>query len=347
MPTALSPEAVYLMESDRDDPRGEGFARVDTEEPALLGDRGWGDGQDRLRDFYPSFPIKENWTPPQLANVWRPLRVTGRVQVWNDFPTVSMVIPAFSQRAVEVLRDVLERNGELLPLKSDYGQWWAYNLRTVADIVNLSKSTAYEADRNSQDVRRNFEHFVLYENRLRHLLVFRIRQDLSGIYVTQPFVDRVRQAGLRNIVFAKIWPWPSGTIWRLENTKLRRARKAYTKASSDLRQHAVVIRLGTGGKAKPNKQQREQVQAIMSSLDALLADPYAAHDAPTFGNLEGDEPVLGEHRLFLSCPDADQLVERLRPWLRHLDWLGPVEVVKRYGDLHDEGAREEAAPRPW
>lgn len=341
--TTSSEQAVYLVESARDDPRSEGFALVDSDEPSLLGSRGW-PNDDRIRDFYPSLPIQAQWTPPHVSGVWRPLRVTGRVRAWNDFPTVAMTVPAVSQRAVDALRDILDRNGELLPLEYDHGRWFAYNCWTVVDIVDHA-SSAISFDRG---VRKEFDHYAIFADRLASLTLFRMRENVSpSLYATQPFVDRVRQAGLRNFVFEKIWPWPKGTIWVHENKKLRAQRKL-KEGPANLGRHSVVIRLMLAEvNRKPNKQEREHVELIMDTLDALLADPHATYDAPVFGNLEGDEPVNGEHRLFLCCPDADRLVERLRLWLHHLDWPGPVVVVKRYGDMHDEDAPEKALEGPW
>ena len=51
----------------------------------------------------------------------------------------------------------------------------------------------------------------------------------------------------------------------------------------------------------------------MDEIDALLYVPTAKLDSPYSGSLEGDDKVEGEVRLFLSCPDADALVEKLRP----------------------------------
>ncbi len=51
--------------------------------------------------------------------------------------------------------------------------------------------------------------------------------------------------------------------------------------------------------------------------------------------------VDGEARLFLSCPDADALVDKLWPWIEALDWPREIHVVKRAGDMYDEDAPEE------
>jgi hypothetical protein len=50
--------------------------------------------------------------------------------------------------------------------------------------------------------------------------------------------------------------------------------------------------------------------------------------------------VEGELRVFLSCPDADVMVEKLWPWLTNLSWPGGVKVLKRYGELTDINCRE-------
>lgn len=124
--------AVYHLDINHYDPRIERFAGADG--PPLLGERGH-HLADRLTDFYPSRPYQPLWEPPRLAEVWEPLKVKGRIRAWNDFPML-MHIPAFSQRAVDALRDMLEPHGELLPLIYEHGTYWAYNLRTVVDIVD-------------------------------------------------------------------------------------------------------------------------------------------------------------------------------------------------------------------
>jgi hypothetical protein len=81
----------------------------------------------------------------------------------------------------------------------------------------------------------------------------------------------------------------------------------------------------------------------MDEIDALLHDPSSNPSAPYFGSLEGDDVVEGELRLFLSCPDADALVDKLRPCLKSLSWVKPVKVLKRYGEYVDVNSREEYA----
>ena len=46
--------------------------------------------------------------------------MVGHVRRFNDYPCINMSRPAFSQRAVDLLRDVLEPNGEPLMIFPEY-----------------------------------------------------------------------------------------------------------------------------------------------------------------------------------------------------------------------------------
>jgi hypothetical protein len=73
-------------------------------------------------------------------------------------------------------------------------------------------------------------------------------------------------------------------------------------------------------------------------LDSQLA--VAALDAPYFGSYEGHDIVEREYRMFLSCPDADALAKKLLPWLKKLHWPGKSHVLKRYGEMYNDKAKE-------
>ena len=92
-------------------------------------------------------------------------------------------------------------------------------------------------------------------------------------------------------------------------------------------------------KKKPSVAEKKQFKVLGDELDILLS--LSSPDDEVFGLYEGDEEHDGEYRLFLSCPDTDKLIKRLRPWLENLDWLGNVYAMKRYGNMYDEDAEEE------
>ena len=133
---AIQPRiSVYLLEKIGNDPRYAGFQG----------------GIDFLRitDTVPQDRTNPNWRVKRLSRNWVPFAVGGQVRKFNDYPCVNLVRPAFSMRAVDALRPFLEANGEMLPLESSAGIFFAYNLTTVADVLDLHRSrmNAFQIER--------------------------------------------------------------------------------------------------------------------------------------------------------------------------------------------------------
>ena len=82
----------------------------------------------------------------------------------------------------------------------------------------------------------------------------------------------------------------------------------------------------------------------MERLDALLYDPKQVSLDDCRGSLEGHDHHQGAYRLFLTCPDADALVETLRPWMKSLHRERPVALFKRHGEYVDPDCPEEEVP---
>ena len=213
-------EAVYKLSPILDVPEYEGF--------------GWHDRLHSVRgqpsatmDFQPDkAPPGEQEVAPRLADLWTPVRVIGNVRPWNDYPCIGLSLPAFSGRAVDALRDLLEPNGELLPLISDVGEYYAYNVTTVADVLDEEKSEiswGLEQAYASRIIR-----FEFHADRLDRLAIFRIPQTTVECLVTEVFAERVREHRLQGFHLAKVWPLPPDADWwrmRMDRLKLW-ARKA-------------------------------------------------------------------------------------------------------------------------
>jgi hypothetical protein len=307
----MPPPTIYKLKPIMDDPRYEGFGSASR---SLVGNDAW------AQDFLPD----EDGRPPRLADVWRPAKVDGRVRSFNDYPCVDSV-PAFSERAVEALRDLLEKNGELLPLSSELGRYYAYNVTTVADVLDRKKADAvYSADgRSAMWIKR----YAFCASRLKGLTIFRIPEDDWAPYVTDEFVARAEQHGLDGLDFAKVWPLPGGVDWESahKRQRRRRERKELPKGSR-LKGQSVFVRLGLRGK-RPEKAECKLRDRLVDELDAMLVDPRSK--SPSVGSLEGHQCLGGVCELRLSCPDAAALARKLAPWLNAQPWPGEVTAVKR------------------
>ena len=307
-------ETVYKLQQKLDDPRYEGFAFKNDESLR---------GTDCIDD---DFNVdRSTGRVYRLAKIWTPQEVTGRVRAFNDFPCVNLSIPAFSRRAVDALRDILEPNGELLPLISDVGEYYAYNITTMADVLDAERSEIQPF---------HIEKYVFFPERLRNYVIFTIPQDHVKGFVTQRFVDRVEAAGLKGFDCVKIWPLPEGiSYWQYHREQAREKLRQTKEIACDA--NALVILL----KQKSDKAtvaEKQRVDAIMDEIDALLVDRKS--EKKPVGNLQGHEYASGECRLFLTCPDVDVLVKKLRPWLETFEWPGPIQVLKRYGHFTDGNA---------
>src|SRR5579871_5028587 len=92
----------------------------------------------KFNGFYGNFPLSLNTIPPvserignwrvkRVAPTWVPPKVDGRVRSFHDYPCVNLSEPAYSPRAIEVLREFLEPNGEILPILTRHGTYYAFN----------------------------------------------------------------------------------------------------------------------------------------------------------------------------------------------------------------------------
>jgi hypothetical protein len=321
-----TPKELFELRVMTDNPLFEGFAL--TKSPSLL-------GRDSLDDdLTPGFGVSEssrNWTQVSLRDKWMPPRVVGRVAPYNDFPGIDMVLPAFSLRACEALSDLLEPNGELLPILSHIGQYFFYNITAIVDALDTADSECeFWCDPPTTATEINY--FSFHESKLAGLSIFRIHEWPMGAIVSNQFVERVHAHRLNGFDFVKIWPYKRGTDWRMEGEKRRRRIDA-----GWLKRHTLVLILPLGG-VKLNSTEEQAIKRLEDELDVELA--VSSLNAPFFGRYEGSDKVQGEFRMFVSCPDVDLLEQKLVAWLDRLNWPRPVVVMKRYGKMRDPSALE-------
>lgn len=121
----------------------------------------------------------------------------------------------FSRRAVDALRDMLEPNGELLPVehKGVKGNYFVYNVQTVSNALDVRKSDYQEY--RPLDI---FSYAFIPE-KLVGATVFMLPVGMTYLYVTTAFVERVKSAKLHGFGFDKVWPLPEGVDWRREHKR--------------------------------------------------------------------------------------------------------------------------------
>lgn len=219
---------LYELVPIIDIPEYEGFAWADRHASVR--------GQPSLTmDFDPE--LCGEWPeqrPVQLRSLWKPAAVKGRVQPWNDYPAVSLNVPAFSIRAVQSLQELLEPHGELLPLVTDVGEYYAYNVLTVVDVLDEEKSFIHWSSTRSYASR--IYRFECRNDMLEGQSIFRLPQQMSNYFVTEVFAERVRKHHLQGFDLAKVWPLgPDEDWWKIQMQR----RKRWQKQAAEFRRKHV------------------------------------------------------------------------------------------------------------
>lgn len=330
---------VYELRPILDDPRYEGFGN---------GQNNLGNEKHFTSDVFRRERNGREYGPvPKFASIWKPAPVEGRVRSTNDFPCWGL-IPVFSLRAVERLRDILEPNGEILPLISESGTYFVFNPTTVIDALDEERSVVsrYSFQGSPIGAISHVDRYEFIPERLKGATIFQIKSLRYGAYVTPAFIKRVRAADLRGFDFMKLWPIPEGeSYWRLHKEVKRARAKEKLPKGRTVKGESLWLEMQIEG-PEPTEAERQRAEAFADQLDALLVDPHS--EAPAVGNLElidfaaeVEDQSGNVTRFVLSCPDTDELIRKLHPLLTAQHWPRGMRIIKRHGSFDNVEARGE------
>lgn len=146
-------------------------------------------------------PLQHVWTIPAA-------------RIIDDDPRNSTVIgditnlgstPVLSRRAVETLGKRFERYGELLPLRTDAGELFVYNVTNIVDCLDRANTPGLwlDADRLARA-----DHYEFVRERVQPG-IFKIPEQLSGpAFVTSDILAEIEQARLTAFACPQVWPDP-------------------------------------------------------------------------------------------------------------------------------------------
>lgn len=144
--------------------------------------------------------IGSEWVPFEVQILSEP---DDELLPSGDFSMIFSVIPVFSQKAVEALGDLLLTNGELLPLSYSEGEYYAFNITTIVDVLNIPECDVVYFP-NSEKVMTIRKYQFLLDH-LADLQIFKVVQlPISQSFVTERFVEKVVKAGLTGFKFEKV-----------------------------------------------------------------------------------------------------------------------------------------------
>ncbi len=172
---------IYLLQSDVNNYQGLLFTNMD---------KNW----ELVYCFLDGIPMKRAWIPVSVE-------ADEDDSPPCDFPVLSGSIPAFSRRAADALEPLLRGNGELLPLRSNAGEYFALNVTRVVNALNVSHSEiAYFPDGKVLDITR----YAFDAQRVPPNDIFKIPQVGTRLFVSERFAKTVEEWRLTGFLFKAV-----------------------------------------------------------------------------------------------------------------------------------------------
>jgi hypothetical protein len=159
---------------------------------------------DMLGNFIPLLP---HWKPLKVRRVHPTSNRKKAVEA--DFPWYGSHLLFMRPRAVEVLRPILIRSAEILPVKDeDSAELYAINATNVVDALDEARSELkhFKDGEVMRVIRHEFRPEVIVDLDMFRIVQFRA----SDIFVSQAFVDTVENRGLTGIRFEAVWSSTEG-----------------------------------------------------------------------------------------------------------------------------------------
>lgn len=118
----------------------------------------------------------------------------------GDFPSISGHQLVFSQRAWQVLKPIVEKSAEALPLICASGNYFVINVFDIVDCLDLSNA---QVSRFSDGRLMRIKSYAFKEGCIGDRNIFKLPQP-SDVLVTQTFKDVVEKNDLEGLIFRKV-----------------------------------------------------------------------------------------------------------------------------------------------
>jgi hypothetical protein len=206
---------IYLLKKERDAKGSRCYQGV------LEADK---ENRERMEEYESNYNLFQGG---KIGDAWHPVHVIvdrSRVDEWNplppagDFPRFegAGIEPVFSRQALDTLSDLLQGNGEILPLSCDEGEYYLFNITRIIDVIDRDHSEfkfESELDPDFGALDEDGPDFQVitrcefYPDQVKDLTIFKIPREYhkNTPMVTDNFVRRVREAGLKGFEFELLW----------------------------------------------------------------------------------------------------------------------------------------------
>jgi hypothetical protein len=143
-------------------------------------------------------PVPLEWEPVPVE--WLDERGSLLKPV-SDFPSFGGVL-AFRQKALDSLRDLLEPNGVILPLRMSGESVFAYKVTREIDALDEERC---DLTRFSTGRIMSVQRFAFFSGPINGAPIFKVPQFRAQAFVTDAFAERIRRLSLTGFVLNEVW----------------------------------------------------------------------------------------------------------------------------------------------
>jgi hypothetical protein len=202
---------VYELDREKDD---EGYDRY---QQLIVADWKLSKTLEEYESRYGWFdnrqPIGTDWFPVPVEE-WEHTysHIPGDYPVLGGFPGYP-ITPIFNQKAADALADLLEGNGELLPLECDSSKYYAFNITREVEALDEQHSEfklcseVYPDEPPPDPDFLLVTRFTFHPDKVADLAIFKLpkRNRKNMPLVTDRFVQRVQETNLKGFAFKLLW----------------------------------------------------------------------------------------------------------------------------------------------
>lgn len=140
---------------------------------------------------------EKNWIPLHLK------RMGDNVEFSNT-PGLSAHIPVFDKKAVDIMRDYLIGNAEILPIFCEDREFFVINVTSVLDCIDYEASE-YKTFSDGVRIMR-FVKYAFVEDKIKNVHIFKIKDEpLRSPFVSDAFRQKILDSDLTGFKFELVW----------------------------------------------------------------------------------------------------------------------------------------------
>ncbi|SHF34424.1 hypothetical protein SAMN05444392_11635 [Seinonella peptonophila] len=161
----------------------------------------------QLKDPQPLFQLLHNSNDHSWKSEWNSQQfslTTGLKEQelsYGELTFLTPSIPLLHEQSIELLAPLLIPYGELLPMSSENGIYYAYHVLKPYHALNIDQSTIYPYPKQPMLI----DKYDFHKEQVKEPLFFRLPQSPAPFFATDSFMDILEKTQFQGWQFEQCW----------------------------------------------------------------------------------------------------------------------------------------------